>query len=114
MILKQKLKLLRLLDRTLNQSSPLSLRVLGISEDEAKSLADEQLVSLGIDSSKSDVLDQCSIVEVLDAGLVLLAKNPERAPILPRIGKVAFSGLWDLVKVGAGVVLGWFLKKHFG
>ena len=111
---RQKVKMLRFLHQALGQTSPLSLRVLGISENDARQLASERLVSLGVDNSKPEMLDQYSIIEILDAGLVLLTKNPERTPMLSKIGKAAFGGMWDLLKVGAGVLLGWYLRKHFG
>ena len=93
MTLKQQLRILRVLDQTLSQISPVSLRVLGISEDDANFLARERLISLGVDSSKPDILDQLNVIGILDAGLVMLAKHPERAPLIAKIGNAVFRGM---------------------
>jgi hypothetical protein len=111
------------------QKNP-TLRACGLTEGVALAVAEEGLVQLYRVEDEGPVLDIHVVDRISECGLGILARGevaempPLRVALEPRhesVGSRIFratrSGLWDLIKIAVGVLLGalitWYLKKYF-
>ena len=128
MPLAQKLKALRQIQFALDRSARATPRACGLTEDEFPVLANEGLLELTfyLDPGEAPDLDRFHIEGISAKGMGMLAQahvsepDPLKISVVPlqksvcrRIYEGTRSGLWDLIKVAGGAVLGWYLKKHF-
>jgi hypothetical protein len=124
--LVQKLKLLQKLQILLGQTERLLVRDAGLTQKEFEVLADEQLIEVSFFRDDGPDLDRYHIEKILPKGLAILADDaladpdpllvtvvPQHKSIYRRIYEGTRSGLWDLIKIAIGAVIGWFLKRHF-
>jgi len=121
----QRLTALRLIESALRREEHPKLRACGLTEGIAQAVANEGLVEFWL-TDEGSYLDQYRVDSLTPKGLGILAladvaePSPLRVRVEPRhesiwskIFRSTRSGLWDLVKIGVGAVIGWFLKKHF-
>ena len=117
---------LRRIQYLLGQRGRILARDSGLTEKEFLELDDEQLIEVSHFRDEGEVLDTHHIENILPKGLLILADSVLAKPgplqvtvvtppksLLRRIYAGTRSGLWDLVKIAAGAVLGWVLKKYF-
>ena len=122
----QKLKLLRQIQYRIGQERRPLARACGLTEDEFAILADEELIEVTFFQDAGPDLDRYNIERILPKGDAILVQafvaepDPLRVSVVPqhksiykRIFEGTRSGLWDLIKIAFGAVLGWLLKKHF-
>lgn len=93
---------------------PTALSV-GLTGAEMHQMDEEGLLTLWRTSDSSEDLSTYTIGRIPDKGLGVIAEASQVHPTSPasRIGKILWASIWDLVKVLCGVVVGWYLKKHF-
>ena len=126
MPLAQKLKALRQIRFALDQGELPLARACGLTQEEFEALANEQLIEVYFSKDEGPDLDRYHISKILPGGWSILSQahvaepDPVRVAVVPphksvcrRIYEGTRSGLWDLIKVGFGVALGWYLKKYF-
>jgi hypothetical protein len=121
----RKIKLLRQIRYVLTQEKNPSLRAADLSLQDVMELQKEKLLDLWVvDDSAVDELGNYRIRGLTDAGEALLepAKAPS-APVFPEPEKqpqaskgagVFAKRVGDLLKIAAGVAIGWYLKKYYG
>lgn len=126
----EKLKALRQIQSALGRSKHPTLRGCGLTEEIALALATEQppeqVVNLFLVADDGSVLDRCRVNSISESGLGILAMGdvaepsplkiavvPHPVSFLSKLFQATRSGLWDIIKVAAGAIIGWFLKKHF-
>jgi hypothetical protein len=124
----RKIELLRQIRYVLTQERNPSLRAADLSLQDVMELQKEKLLDLRVvDDSTVDELGNYRIHGLTDAGAALLepAKAPS-APVLPaelqpenqpqpsKAPSVFAKRLGDLLKIAAGVAIGWYLKKYYG
>jgi hypothetical protein len=121
-----KVKALRRIQLMLGQVRRIRGLDSGLTEEEFAALANEELVEVSFDADEGPILDRYYIDKILSKGFLILSDadlaqpSPLQVAVVhphKSVGKRIFegtrSGLWDLIKVAAGAVLGWWLKKHF-
>ena len=125
----QKVELLRQIRYVLKQEENPTLRAAGLKLHELKEM--EKYLDLRIvDDDPVDELGNYRIHGLSDAGAALLAQasgagaasgppiqaqvESEKQPVSPRVGWTLGKGILDLVKIGVGVVIGWYLRKYYG
>ena len=128
MPLAQTQKALRQIQFALGQSAHVTPRACGLTEAEFPVLANEGLLKLTffLDPGEAPDLDRFHIEAISPKGMGILARayvsepDPLKVSVVPphkSLWRRAFegtrSGLWDLIKLAVGAVIGWFLKKHF-
>jgi hypothetical protein len=123
---KQKLKALRKIQFACGQTARPVARACGLSQEELEGLANEQLIELYFVADEGPDLDRYHISTITPAGMAVLTEahvepdplkisiEPVHKSVWKRIFQATRSGLWDLIKVAFGAVLGWLLKKYFG
>ena len=124
---KRKLEVLSLLRELLGQGVHPTLRDAGLTEIEAQELANEGLIQIG-DQGIGDELDRYVVADLTDRALTFLTRNkvyPQshvvahtpRRPVSERFAQALAKKTWDLIwaagKIAVGILLGWWLKKHF-
>jgi hypothetical protein len=89
-------------------------RAVGLNEKEFQEMADEELFELAYSVAEPQWFDYT--IEKLSENALGLLSNAEPLPELrtARIVRVVGKRLWELLLVALGVVLGWYLKKHYG
>ena len=123
MRLAQKLKALRQIQFTLRQTDCPLARACGLTQEELAVLANEEMIEVRFSSDDGPDLDRYHITEILPKGFSILAQDfvaepdPLRVAVVPPhrtvyqgIFEKTRSGLWDLIKIALGAVLGWFEK----
>ena len=77
---------------------------------------DEGLFKLYRSLDDTEALSIYRFEGISEKALGMLAEASQVHPVsrASRICRALGIGLWDLVKVGAGGVLGWYLKRYFG
>jgi hypothetical protein len=126
MPMAQKQKLLRQIQFALDQVGKPTGRACGLTEAEFRALGNERLVEAFDCNDGDTILDTHRIYRILPAGMSILSQAyvaespPLQVSVVPphkSIWRRAFegtrSGLWDLIKLAIGAVIGWYLKKHF-
>jgi hypothetical protein len=121
------LKALRQIQSALGRSKHPTLRACGLTEAVAASVANERLIELWIIADEGSDLDRFAVREIAAPGLGILAQGdvadlpPLKVSVLKHQEsawintlRVLGKGLWELVKIGVGVALGWYLAKRFG
>ena len=121
-----KVTALRRIRLLLDRPGLLHARDAGLTEDEFVELANEQLIEIHFDADEGPVFDRYYIDSILPKGELILADDalaapdPLRVAVVPhhksvgtRIFEGTRSGVWDLIKVAFGVVLGFLLKKYW-
>lgn len=129
----EKLRVLRQIQSALGRSKHPTLRGCGLTEAEAQAVGceqqPEQIVNLMIVADDGLVLDRCRVDSISESGFGILALGdvvePAHVPVavhhppvpfLRRLRKALVSGLWDVVKIAlggvVGILVGWFLWRH--
>jgi hypothetical protein len=122
----QKIELLRQIRYVLKQEENPTLRAAGLKLHELKEM--EKYLDLRIvDDDPVDKMGNYRIYGLSDAGAALLGlTSAATAPVIPtqaqtekepprsRAGWTVGKGILELVKIGMGVVIGWYLKKYYG
>jgi hypothetical protein len=114
---------LRQIEAALSREENPTLRACGLTEETVKLLTDQSLVNLFFVADNGPLLDNYRVGSISPAGLGILAQS-DMVPLAvslvsphesfwKRARKKVGGWVWDLVKVASGVVLGWYLKKHF-
>ena len=123
----RKIKALRQIQLLLDQVGRFRARDSGLTEDEFAELANEELIEVTFDRDEGPTLERYHIEKVLPKGSLILAQSALAAPsplqvsisipaksVCQRIFEGTRSGLWDLIKIAFGAVLGAILTKYFG
>ena len=121
----RKLIALRRIQLLLDQIKRLRARDAGLTEAEFVELANGELIEVSFDADDGPVLDRYHIDKILPKGFLILSDDalepsPLRVAVVPphksvckRIYEGTRSGLWDLIKIAFGAVLGFLLKKYW-
>jgi len=121
----QKLKALRQIQFVLDRGGHPTARACGLTEPELEALANGGCIEVFFSRDDGPDLDRYHIAKLLPEGWSILsqayaADDPVRIAVVPqnksvlrRIYEGTRSGLWDLIKVAVGALLGWYLKKYF-
>ena len=121
----RKLIALRRIQLLLDQIRRLRARDAGVTEAEFVEMANGELIEVSFDADDGPVLDRYHIDKILPKGFLILSDDalepsPLRVAVVPhhksvctRIFEGTRSGLWDLIKVAFGVVLGFLLTKYW-
>ena len=121
----EKLKALRQIQSALDQVGHPTVRACGLTEKQFEVLADEELIEVTFVADEGPTLDRYYVESILPKGSAILVQDdasdaPLRVQIYTpklsiwsRIFRKTRSGLWDLIKVAFGAVVGWFLKTYF-
>ncbi len=125
---KRKIEILSRLRELLAQDVHPTLRDAEITGTEAEELCAENLVMLGDQGPQiSEELDRYVVAELQDKAIVLLTaeKGPPQHHVVSHapaqsmaartaagVGKGLGDLFWNTVKVGAGVLIGWWITKH--
>lgn len=117
------LALLRRVQAALDRGDKPTPLAVGLSETELQEMAEAGLLELWRVEGAPEDLTGYRISDLTDQALGILAasphshrvtvETPHRRPTV-RILRALGIGIWDLAKIGAGCVLGWYLKKYFG
>lgn len=123
---QQKLKALRQIRFRLSEEKLPSARACGLTQEELEVLASEELVEVYRTKDEGPDLDRYDISKILPGGWSILSQayasepEPVEVSIVPphksvsrRLYEATRSGLWDLIKLAVGVLIGWCLNKHF-
>src|SRR5687767_12384275 len=124
----RKVELLRQIRYVLEREENPTPRAAGLMLHELKEL--EKLLDLRVVDDSVDKLGNYRIHGLSNAGFALLAQadgvaaggpppvrghfNSERQPVPSSIGRRVGKGIWNLVLIGVGVVIGWYLRKYYG
>ncbi len=125
----QKLRGLRQIEAALCREEHPTLRACGLTQDVAAALANEGLIEVWIVADEGSDLDRHRVDTIAAAGLGMLSESdvaapePLRVAIEPRhesvwkkLRRALVSGLWDVVKIAlggvVGILVGYFLWKH--
>ena len=121
-----KVKALRQIQFVLGQSEQPIARACGVREEVFAVLANERLIEVFRIADEGETLDMWLVSKILPEGFALLSQAfvadpsplqisvvPHPKSVLRKIYEGTRNGLWDLIKVAIGAVLGWWLKKHF-
>ena len=103
-----------------------TIRDAGLTEKEAKMLAEGQLVEFSVVADDGDSLDRHRIDKLTAKAFGILSRaGHASAPLLrtsaqsppgsvrSNVFRMMGTGLWDLIKLALGIVIGWYLKKYF-
>ena len=122
----RKMELLRQVRFVLTQEENPSLRAAGLSLQDVLELQKEKLLDLSVvDNSEVDELGNYRIRGLTAAGVAVLEPaqapsapvspaEPEKQPQISKGTGVVAKRIADLLKIAAGVAIGWYLKKYFG
>ena len=121
----RKIEILFQLRDLLEHTHLASLREAGLTEKEVEELSAEKLVEFSIVADEGDDLDRYRIAQLTRKAFGILSRaGPDAAPLMRTVAQPILSskwsklrrgigkGLWDLVKIGLGGVIGWYLTKH--
>jgi hypothetical protein len=102
-----------------------TVRDAGLSEEEARELANDGLIELVILADDGLFVESHGVERLTAKAFGILSRAGKSGPIVraavererkgicKRISRTFGLGIWDLVKVFLGGVVGWYLKKHF-
>ena len=126
MPLAQKLKALRQIQFALDQEAHPTGRACGLTAEEFATLANGRLIEAHDCQGGDTILDTHRIYKILPEGFAMLSQAhvaepvPLQVTVVPayksiwrRVFERTRSGLWDVIKVAVGAVIGWYLKKYF-
>ena len=121
-----KVKALRRIQLMLGQVKRIRGLDSGLTEAEFAALANEELVEVTFDADEGPILERYYIRKILPKGFLILSDadlsppSPLQVAVVPhhksvgtRIFEGTRSGLWDLIKIAFGAVLGFLLKKYW-
>lgn len=124
---KRKIEVLSLIRDAINQEAHPTLRQLGLTEEEAQELSSEQYIILGDQGSGED-LDRYLVAQMEDKAIGFLAvkkaysqqhivsHHPEQSiavTIAKGVGHKLWDWFWKMLILASGIIIGWYIKRHF-
>ena len=110
----RKIQVLRRIQDDIDRGEPPKPTAVGLTETEFQKMAAEKLFELRYSTADPKWRDY--IINGLSDSAQGLLANAEPLPQsrTAKIGRAVAKGLWDLLKIALGGVVGWYLKKYYG